>query len=81
VDHARYDLGEGPCLDSLYAQRTVRLSDLGTDQRWPRFIGRARELGVGSMLAVQLYVDSQNLGVLNLMSQAGGRLRRRVRRQ
>jgi GAF domain-containing protein len=69
VDHAQYDLAEGPCLDTLYEQRTVRLSDLDADQRWPRFVARAKELGVGSMLAVQLFVDGDNLGGLNLVSR------------
>jgi len=69
VDHAQYDFSEGPCLDSLYDHRTVRLSDLDAEQRWPRFVVRARELGVGSMLAVQLYVDSENLGALNLFNR------------
>lgn len=69
VDHAQHDFSEGPCLDSLYDHRTVRLSDLDAEQRWPRFVVRARELGVGSMLAVQLYVDSENLGALNLFNR------------
>ena len=69
VDHAQYDSGQGPCLDSLYQERTVRLSDLSTDQRWPDFTGRARELGVGSMLAVQLFIQSDCLGALNLFSE------------
>ncbi|HEX8093048.1 ANTAR domain-containing protein [Jatrophihabitans sp.] len=69
VDHAQYDCGQGPCLDSLWHERTVRLSDMSTEQRWPAFTGRARELGVGSMLAVQLFVQSDGLGVLNLFSE------------
>jgi GAF domain-containing protein len=69
ADHAQYDLGEGPCLDALYDQETVRLSDLNAEKRWPRFVVRARELGVGSMLAVQLFVDAENLGALNLVSR------------
>ena len=69
VDHAQYDLGEGPCLDSLYDHRTVRLSDLDAEQRWPRFVARAQELGVSSMLAVQLYVDGEDLGALNLINR------------
>jgi GAF domain-containing protein len=69
VDHAQYDCGEGPCLDSLYDEATVRLSDLLTERRWPHFIGRARELGVGSMLAVQLFVRADGLGALNLFSE------------
>jgi GAF domain-containing protein len=69
ADHAQYDLGEGPCLDTLYEQQTVRLSDLNIEKRWPRFVVRARELGVGSMLSVQLFVDGENLGALNLFSR------------
>ena len=68
VDHAQLECGEGPCLDSLYDHRTIRLSDLDAEQRWPRFVIRARELGVGSMLSVQLFVDSENLGALSLLS-------------
>jgi GAF domain-containing protein len=69
VDHAQHDTGQGPCLDSLYHEKTVRLSDLATERRWPRFIARARELGVGSMLAVQLFVQADGLGALNLHSR------------
>lgn len=68
VDHAQYDAGEGPCLDTLYDQETVRLSDLGTERRWPKFTARAVELGVGSMLSVQMFVQEDGLGALNLQS-------------
>jgi GAF domain-containing protein len=68
VDQAQYDTGEGPCLDALYEQHTVRLSDMATETRWPRFTARAAELGVGSMLSFQLYVEQDNLGALNLYS-------------
>jgi GAF domain-containing protein len=69
IDHAQYDSGQGPCLDALYGEITVRLPDLATDQRWPKFTARARELGVGSMLAVQLFVQQDRLGALNLHSR------------
>lgn len=69
VDQAQYDSGEGPCLDTLYEQETVRLPDLQAEQRWPDFIKRATALGVGSMLAVQLFVEGDDLGALNLHSE------------
>jgi GAF domain-containing protein len=69
VDHAQYDCGQGPCLDSLYNEKTVRLPDLATEWRWPEFTFRARELGVESMLSVQLSVQSDGLGALNLFSE------------
>ena len=69
VDRAQYETGQGPCLDSLYEQRSLRLSDICSEQRWPDFCARATELGVRSMLAIQLYVDGENLGALNLHSR------------
>lgn len=68
VDQVQHDTGQGPCLDTLHQQRTVRLADLSLERRWPAFIRRVRPLGVGSMLAVQLYVHGDELGALNLVS-------------
>jgi GAF domain-containing protein len=69
VDQAQYETGQGPCLSSLYEGQTVRLSDMRSEPRWPEFAARASELGVGSMLAAQLYVEGDNLGALNLHSR------------
>src|SRR5215207_3719739 len=69
VDQAQYETGQGPCLDSLYQQQSVRLPDMANEQRWPDFAARASSLGVGSMLAVQLFVEGDNLGALNLHSR------------
>jgi GAF domain-containing protein len=69
VDNAQYETGQGPCLDTLFERRTERVSDVAADQRWPEFTKRAVELGVGSMLAVQLYVHGDDLGALNLISE------------
>jgi transcriptional regulator with GAF, ATPase, and Fis domain len=68
VDKAQYQTGQGPCLDAAYEQRTVRLSDMTAEERWPQFTARAAELGVGSMLSLQLFVQQDNLGALNLYS-------------
>lgn len=66
VDAVQTELGEGPCLDAAYEQQTVRVPDMATDERWPRFARRAAELGAASMLSFQLYVEGDNLGALNL---------------
>jgi transcriptional regulator with GAF, ATPase, and Fis domain len=68
VDQAQYDTGQGPCLTSLYEQRTVRSSDLATETRWPEFTARAQKIGLRSMLTIQLYVTGEDLGALNLQS-------------
>ena len=68
VDRAQYETGEGPCLDAVYAERTVLLADIAGEDRWPRFVERAGHLGVGSMLSFQLFVRQDTLGALNLYS-------------
>lgn len=66
VDVLQDRLGEGPCLDAIYEQVTVRIDDLGAEERWPSFTEGAAGLGIGSMLSFQLFVTSGNLGALNL---------------
>lgn len=68
IDDLQYRLGEGPCLTVLRDQQTARSAELARDPRWPRFGPEAAELGVRSMLSVQLFVEDDNLGALNLYS-------------
>ena len=72
VDALQAETGEGPCLDAVYEQRTVRVSDMVADERWPRFTARAAEAGAAAMLSFQLYVEGDNLGALNLYSRTAG---------
>ena len=48
------ETGEGPCLDAIWHQQTVRVDDLAADPRWPVLGPRAAERGVRSMLCLQL---------------------------
>ena len=66
VDAIQTETGEGPCLDAIFEQQTVRVPDMGHEERWPRFAERAHQAGAGSMLSFQLYVEGDNLGSLNL---------------
>jgi GAF domain-containing protein len=66
LDEIQYRLGHGPCLTSLRDEVTVRSDDLSTETRWPDFAAAAVENGVRSMLSVQLFVEGDNLGALNL---------------
>lgn len=68
-DELQYELGEGPCLQSIREQETVWSGDLTSERRWPRWSHRASdELGVRSMLCFQLFVTHDTLGALNLYS-------------
>jgi GAF domain-containing protein len=66
LDGLQTEVGEGPCLDALREQQTVRVSDFRAEDRWPRFAAEATRLGVGSLLSFQLFTDGDNLGALNL---------------
>jgi len=70
VDELQTETGQGPCLDAVYEQQTVRVGDLRREERWPEFAHRAfSETGAVSMLSIQLYVEGDNLGALNLYSR------------
>ena len=72
TDRAQYETGQGPCLDSLFEHQTARIPDMAAETRWPAFAARAHDLGAGSMLSVQLYVNGEDgdLGALNLLNEA-----------
>lgn len=69
VDQAQYETNEGPCLDAIRHESTVRSDDLQADPRWSAFGAKAAELGVASMLSFQLFVRDRELGALNLYSR------------
>lgn len=69
IDTLQDSTGEGPCLDAAYHQQTVRVADLATETRWPRFAQHASQAGAAAMLSFQLFVDGDNLGALNLYSR------------
>ena len=68
-DVLQNDTGQGPCLDAMWQQQTVRVDDLAADPRWPVLGPRAAERGVGSMLCLQLFVHEDTLGALDLLAR------------
>jgi GAF domain-containing protein len=70
-DELQYELGEGPCLDSIASHETVSSPDLLKETRWPTWAPQvAQELGVRSMLCFQLFTTARSLGALNLYSDS-----------
>jgi len=72
VDALQEEVREGPCLDAVWHELVVRVDDVATEQRWPRFAERAAALGVGSMLSFQLFVEGDQLGAMNVYAQTPG---------
>ena len=69
VDALQGESGQGPCLQALWSERTVQVTDMATETRWPLFASRALEVGVASMLCFQLFVRGHTLGGLNLHAE------------
>jgi len=74
ADALQRELGEGPCMEAAHdVQQMYVVSDVRTDQRWPRWGPRAGEFGVRSMISVKLSSetiseDHAPLGALNMYS-------------
>ncbi|CAL9348490.1 GAF and ANTAR domain-containing protein [Streptomyces werraensis] len=76
-DKLQGELREGPCFDAARPdrpERVFRIPDLtaAPPERWPHFVPRARELGVGSMMGFLLYTREEELGALNMYSRKPG---------
>ncbi|MGY1615710.1 GAF and ANTAR domain-containing protein [Geodermatophilus sp. SYSU D00691] len=69
IDGLQGRLGEGPCLDAVWEQKTVRIEDIHSEDRWPRFAAEAAGTGMRSMLSFQLFVTGSTLGALNLYAR------------
>ena len=68
VDTLQETTRQGPCLDAAFVQQTVRVANMATEQRWPLFAQQASAAGAAGMLSLQLFVEGDNLGALNLYS-------------
>jgi hypothetical protein len=79
VDALQEEAGEGPCLDAVYEEQTVRVLDMARENRWPDFTQRANKAGAASMLSFQLYVEGDNLGAFEPVQPLPALVRRRVR--
>jgi GAF domain-containing protein len=72
ADTVQYELGEGPCLAAVEADKTIRSEDVPTEERWPRYAERAAELGIGSQMAVEIFRSGGTCAGLNVYSDTRG---------
>ena len=63
--------GEGPCMDALTTGEQIRVADITTESRWPRFSPAAAQLGVVGMLSTPMELRDHTLGCLALMGATG----------
>jgi GAF domain-containing protein len=70
VDERQYAVDAGPCLDAARTGRMLVVSDFATEDRWPEYVPKAREAGVGSSLSVPLLLDDRPIGAFNAYARA-----------
>ena len=72
VDAIQYEVGEGPCLEVIRQHRHFQdRRSPARSRAGPKFSARAaRETGVRSMVAFQLFADEETMGALNLYSKS-----------
>jgi len=69
LDRVQYELGEGPCVETLRGNPVVVAPHIRHDQRWPRYVPKAVKAGLRSQLAVRLYLDDEGtVGGINCYS-------------
>ncbi len=66
IDEVQYGAGDGPCLTAMRTGEVVEIRDLAQEDRWPEFVGAARERGVRCILAMPLVVRGERRGALNI---------------
>ena len=57
---------EGPCADAFRSGRTVAVTDLRLEERWPGYRRVAKELGMRSVVGVPMRLADQSVGALNM---------------
>lgn len=66
VQHAEH---EGPCLDAARTGLVFRVRSTSNEPRWPSYMPRAVDQGVGSMVSLPMTSEVKTLGALNLYSR------------
>jgi transcriptional regulator with GAF, ATPase, and Fis domain len=72
ADAAQYELGQGPCLTAWATERTVVVTDVATDDRWPVWSQAVRDLSIRSVISSPLMAGTRCLGALKIYSTQPG---------
>jgi GAF domain-containing protein len=72
ADSLQYELDEGPCLAAWAQRALVRLDDVGSDGRWPRWCRAVEPLGLRAALSVPLVAGDRSLGAVKVYARRAG---------
>jgi GAF domain-containing protein len=69
ADSVQYELDEGPCL-TAWAQRTlVRIDDVESERRWPRWCRAVQPLGLRAAMSAPLVAGNRPLGAIKVYAR------------
>jgi GAF domain-containing protein len=68
MDRDQYATGEGPCLAAAAEGERFHIRSIESEDRWPRFVQRAKEDGIASIMSTPLMVEGRPVGALNIYS-------------
>ena len=69
LDALQYELGEGPCMTAWRDRTLVRVDDVATDTRWPRWAAAAAQTPLGCCLSAPLVVGNSALGAVKVYAE------------
>jgi GAF domain-containing protein len=72
ADGAQYELGEGPCLTAWAERTVVRVDDVASETRWPRWVEAVRSWGLGAVLSAPLVAGDTVLGAMKVYAGLPG---------
>jgi GAF domain-containing protein len=72
ADSLQYELDEGPCLAAWAQRALVRLDDVGSDGRWPRWCRAVEPLGLRAALSAPLVAGDRSLGAIKVYARQPG---------
>lgn len=71
LDAVQVRLRQGPAVQVIDTPQTILVADIAHEQRWPRYVPEAVQLGVAAQLSARLQFDhTATLGSLNLYASA-----------
>ncbi len=71
MDRDQYATGQGPCLAAAAQGHWFHIESLAEEDRWPAFVPRARDGGIGSILSTPLLgTGDRPVGALNIYSRS-----------
>lgn len=72
ADNLQYELGEGPCLAALAQCAPMRIDDVATERRWPRWCAAVAGSGLRSVLTAPMVTEDGCHGAIKIYATGPG---------